>query len=100
MNFMINSSYSITGNAGAIPFSNWNNISPGVSSWSLIDSNGDQLQTTITGLHHNGFYYTNYNVNKDDGSHGTLFHGYINNFEHDTLVINNIPELFKNQIMK
>ena len=89
--------YKVTGNAGAIPFANWNNIYVNTTTKPLIDSSGNQLQTTIRQVHGDGPYAAHQNVNKADGSHGTLFHGYIDNFEDNQLVIDNIPELFKNQ---
>ena len=91
--------YTVTGNAGAIPFANWNNVTVGgnTTSQPLIDSSGNQLQTTITQYHGDGPHSANAVQNATNGSHGTLFHGYIDNFENDQLVIDNIPELFKNQ---
>lgn len=100
INFIGNyGSYTVTGNAGAIPFANWNNVSVGgnTTSQPLIDSSGNQLQTTIRQLHQDGPHAATQIVSSADGSHGTLFHGYIDNFENDQLVIDNIPELFKNQ---
>ena len=99
INFIGNyGSYTVTGNAGAIPFANWNNIyvNANTTPQPLIDSSGNQLQTTIRQLHGGGPYATSI-ANNAYGSHGSLFHGYIDNFDNDQLVIDNIPELFKNQ---
>ena len=91
-------SYNVTGNAGAIPFANWNNISVSANTTSqpLIDSSGNQLQTTIRQLHGDGPYAAWQITSKADGSHGTYFM--------DILItlkmikwLSIIPELFKNQ---
>ena len=86
----------VIGSAGALLAENWNNTLSGA----LIDSTGTDSGATMA-LSSNAdpivYRAPITSADPEDGAHGSLFHGYLDNFGGQSVTISNIPLEFQRQ---
>jgi hypothetical protein len=93
----------VTGSAGAIVAENWNNFTAynGNVTMPLVDSTGADSGASLFSDYWWGTYkaWNLTTADPNDGAHGSLFRGYIDNFHNSPngLVISNIPAEFQSQ---